>query len=223
MVEGQARGYLSKFMFYGSDVFKKIKHLSGGERIRLKLSKLLYEDINLLVMDEPTNHLDISSIETLEEALNNFKGTIIFVSHDRYFLNKMSERIVAIENGKFESYLGSYDYYKENKESRNVEKQSIDAKEKLSNCGKNSKDMWENQKEQERELRKLKSKAEKMELSILDLEEKIQEIDKDMSECSCDYNKLKDLDCMKRDMEKELEKMISEWENVVELLDGKSK
>ena len=223
MVEGQARGYLSKFMFYGSDVFKKIKHLSGGERIRLKLSKLLYEDINLLVMDEPTNHLDISSIETLEEALNNFKGTIIFVSHDRYFLNKMSERIVAIENGKFESYLGNYDYYKENKESTNVEKQSIDAKEKLSNCGKNSKDMWENQKEQERELRKLKSKAEKMELSILDLEEKIQEIDKDMSECSCDYNKLKDLDCMKRDMEKELEKMISEWENVVELLDGKSK
>ena len=103
IVEGQARGYLSKFMFYGSDVFKKIKHLSGGERIRLKLSQLLYEDINLLVMDEPTNHLDISSIETLEEALNNFKGTIIFISHDRYFLNKMSERIVAIENGQFES------------------------------------------------------------------------------------------------------------------------
>lgn len=202
---------------------KDFKILSGGEKTTVVLGKILIENPDILLLDEPTNHLDMESCEWLEGFLKSYKGMVIIVSHDRYFLNKMSERIVAIENGKFESYLGNYDYYKENKESTNVEKQSIDAKEKLSNCGKNSKDMWENQKEQERELRKLKSKAEKMELSILDLEEKIQEIDKDMSECSCDYNKLKDLDCMKRDMEKELEKMISEWENVVELLDGKSK
>ena len=194
MVEGQARGYLSKFMFYGSDVFKKIRHLSGGERIRLKLSKLLYEDINLLIMDEPTNHLDIGSIETLEEALNNFKGTIIFISHDRYFLNKMSERIVAIENGKFESYLGNYDYYKENKQLTSMEKQSTDKSDNPINCGKNSKDMWKNKKDEGRELKKLKSKAERMELNISDLEEKIREIDKSMVECACEYDKLNELD-----------------------------
>lgn len=221
MVEGQARGYLSKFMFYGSDVFKKIKHLSGGERIRLKLSQLLYEDINLLVMDEPTNHLDISSIETLEEALNNFKGTIIFISHDRYFLNKMSERIVAIENGKFESYLGNYDYYKENKLSTIVEKQSTISKEKLSNCGKNSKDMWKNKKDEEREIKKLKSKAERMELQIGELEEKIQEIDKKMIECACEYDKLNELDMIKKDLEQELDGMIESWERLVEILEAK--
>lgn len=221
MVEGQARGYLSKFMFYGSDVFKKIKHLSGGERIRLKLSKLLYEDINLLIMDEPTNHLDIGSIETLEEALNNFKGTIIFISHDRYFLNKMSERIVAIENGKFESYLGNYDYYKENKQLTSMEKQSTDESDNPINCGKNSKDMWKNKKDEGRELKKLKSKAERMELNISDLEEKIREIDKSMVECACEYDKLNELDLIKKDLEQELDGMISEWESLVETLEGK--
>lgn len=221
MVEGQARGYLSKFMFYGSDVFKKIRHLSGGERIRLKLSKLLYEDINLLIMDEPTNHLDIGSIETLEEALNNFKGTIIFISHDRYFLNKMSERIVAIENGKFESYLGNYDYYKENKQLTSMEKQSTDKSDNPINCGKNSKDMWKNKKDEGRELKKLKSKAERMELNISDLEEKIREIDKSMVECACEYDKLNELDLIKKDLEQELDGMISEWESLVETLEGK--
>ena len=87
ILEGKAREYLAKFMFYGGTVFRKVKHLSGGERIRLKLSKLLYNDINLLILDEPTNHLDIESIENLETALENFKGTIFFISHDRYFIN----------------------------------------------------------------------------------------------------------------------------------------
>ncbi|MCB2290802.1 ABC-F type ribosomal protection protein [Clostridium sp. CS001] len=110
--EGKAREYLSKFMFYGSSVFKKVRHLSGGERIRLSLSRLLYEDVNLLILDEPTNHLDIDSIETFEEALEEFKGTICFISHDRYFINKIGERIIAIEGNAFKSYPGNYDYYK---------------------------------------------------------------------------------------------------------------
>lgn len=112
ITEGKAREYLSKFMFFGSSVFKKIRHLSGGERIRLKLARLLYEDINLLVLDEPTNHLDIDSIETLEEALENFKGTLFFISHDRYFINKISERVVAIEDHGLRTNLGNYDYYR---------------------------------------------------------------------------------------------------------------
>ncbi|MGB7606125.1 MAG: ABC-F family ATP-binding cassette domain-containing protein [Lutisporaceae bacterium] len=112
ILEGKAREHLSKFMFFGSSVFKKVRHLSGGERIRLTLSKLLYENINLLILDEPTNHLDIDTIETLEEALEDFEGTIFFISHDRYFINKISEKVIAIEDKCFNSYLGNYDYYK---------------------------------------------------------------------------------------------------------------
>lgn len=112
ILEGKAREHLSKFMFFGSSVFKRIRHLSGGERIRLTLSKLLYENINLLILDEPTNHLDIDTIETLEEALEDFEGTIFFISHDRYFINKISEKVIAIEDKRFNTYLGNYDYYK---------------------------------------------------------------------------------------------------------------
>ncbi|MDR0139202.1 ABC-F type ribosomal protection protein [Metabacillus idriensis] len=110
--EGKAREYLAKFMFYKNTVFKKVKHLSGGERIRLKLGMLLFQDVNLLILDEPTNHLDIDSIETLEEALEEFTGTIFFISHDRYFINKISQRIFALEDCAFKSYLGNYDEYK---------------------------------------------------------------------------------------------------------------
>lgn len=116
ITEGKAREYLAKYMFYGANVFKKVKHLSGGERIRLKLSMLLYQDINLLILDEPTNHLDTASIEAVEKALEGFKGTIFFVSHDRYFINKTGKRVVAIENYDFHSYPGNYEVYKEIKE-----------------------------------------------------------------------------------------------------------
>ena len=140
ILEGQAREYLSKFMFFGNSVFKKVKALSGGERIRLKLSMLLYEDINLLILDEPTNHLDIDSIETLEEALEEFKGTIFFISHDRYFINKIGERIIAIEDNKLKSYLGNYDYYKEiqdrvklENEINDLQKEKVIKKEKKKN------------------------------------------------------------------------------------------
>ncbi|CAM4030700.1 hypothetical protein METH109765_18910 [Mesobacillus thioparans] len=112
IVEGKAREYLAKFMFYKKSVFKKVKFLSGGERIRLKLAMLMFQDINLLILDEPTNHLDIDSIETLEAALDDFKGTIFFISHDRYFINKIGERVVAVEDGGLKSYEGNYDDYK---------------------------------------------------------------------------------------------------------------
>ncbi len=113
ILEGKARECLAKFMFFGSNVFKKVKHLSGGERVRLKLAILLQEDINFLILDEPTNHLDTASIETIEAALESFKGTIFFISHDRYFINKISSRIVALEEHTLQSYDGNYEYYKE--------------------------------------------------------------------------------------------------------------
>lgn len=116
-VEDLTKGFENKLLFkkaellirYGENVFKKVRSLSGGEKSRLKLSELLYEDINLLILDEPTNHLDIDSIETLEEALEDFGGTILFVSHDRYFINKLCTRIVALENRGLTSYVGNYE------------------------------------------------------------------------------------------------------------------
>jgi len=115
ILEGKAREYLSKFMFFGKTVYQRVKHLSGGERVRLKLSMLLYDEINLLILDEPTNHLDINSIETLEAALEDFKGTIFFISHDRYFINKVCDRVISLEENKLVNYDGNYDFYKNKK------------------------------------------------------------------------------------------------------------
>ena len=106
ILEGPARGILAKFLFYGESVFKKVKNLSGGEKSRLKLCKLIQNDINLLILDEPTNHLDIDSRENLEEALMEFSGTILFISHDRFFINKLAERICEIEDKKIIDYHG---------------------------------------------------------------------------------------------------------------------
>ncbi|KAA0548144.1 ABC-F type ribosomal protection protein [Bacillus sp. BGMRC 2118] len=111
-VEGEARHILARFLFYGPAVFKKIKSLSGGERMRLRLAQLMHQDINVLLLDEPTNHLDIDSREVLEDALHDFDGTIFTVSHDRYFLNKLFTTILWLENHTFTSYLGSYDEVK---------------------------------------------------------------------------------------------------------------
>ncbi|MCK8059497.1 MULTISPECIES: ribosomal protection-like ABC-F family protein [unclassified Fusibacter] len=112
VLEGKAREHLARFMFYGGNVHKKIRHLSGGERIRLKLSKLFFENVNTIILDEPTNHLDIEAIESIESALADFKGTLLFISHDRYFINRMCNRIVALEEKKLVNYLGDYDDYK---------------------------------------------------------------------------------------------------------------
>lgn len=110
LVEGEARHMLAKFMFFGPDVFKRIGDLSGGERMRLRLAQLMHQDINLLILDEPTNHLDIESREVLEDALSDFDGTILAVSHDRYFLNKLFPKTVWLEQGQLTTFEGSYDW-----------------------------------------------------------------------------------------------------------------
>jgi ATP-binding cassette, subfamily F, member 3 len=111
--EGEARHILARFLFYGPAVFRKVSQLSGGERMRLRLAQLMYQDINLLILDEPTNHLDIDSCEVLEEALEQFNGTIVAVSHDRYFLNKLFKKIYWIEDGRIHFFDGNYDWAKE--------------------------------------------------------------------------------------------------------------
>ena len=113
VAEGEARHILAKFMFYGPDVFMRIGDLSGGERMRLRLAQLMYQDVNFLVLDEPTNHLDIESREVLEEALEDFTGTIVAVSHDRYFLNKLFSRTAWLEDGLMTTFEGPYNWARE--------------------------------------------------------------------------------------------------------------
>lgn len=204
ILEGQAREYLSKFMFFGNSVFKKVKALSGGERIRLKLSMLLYEDINLLILDEPTNHLDIDSIETLEEALEEFKGTIFFISHDRYFINKIGERIIAIEDNKFKSYLGNYDYYKEIQDRVKLEKEINDLqKEKVIKKEKKKKEIDE--------VKKRENEIKKLEIKIKKLEKELEGIELTMSNLELNYEELNELFSKKEELSEELEKVMEEW------------
>ncbi len=118
--EGDARHILAKFMFYGPDVFKRVGDLSGGERMRLRLAQLMHQDVNLLMLDEPTNHLDIDSREVLEEALEDFQGTIVAVSHDRYFLNKLFPRTAWLDNGVLITYEGAYEWAREKWEQHKV-------------------------------------------------------------------------------------------------------
>ena len=113
--ETQLRASLAKFLFYGENVFKRVGNLSGGEKVRLKLFELIQKKANFLILDEPTNHIDIDTREILEEALSEYHGTLFFVSHDRYFINQLAERIEYIEDNNFVEYLGNYDYYKEQK------------------------------------------------------------------------------------------------------------
>lgn len=116
--ETRLRAGLHKFMFYGQDVFKRVGNLSGGEKVRLKLFELIQKKANLLIMDEPTNHIDISTKEVLEEALQDYQGTLFFISHDRYFINQLAERTFNIENQSVDQYLGNYDYFKEQKQKK---------------------------------------------------------------------------------------------------------
>lgn len=201
IVEGKAREYLSKYMFFGSSVFKKVRHLSGGEKIRLKLAQLLFENVNLLILDEPTNHLDIDSIETFEEALEDFKGTIFFISHDRYFINKIGERVIALENYAFKSYLGNYDYYK----STRVELAQKELKEPEVKTVKTKKpkNIDENKKK-ETEKAKLEAKVE-------ELEENIAELDSEMAAEGLNHEELTKLYCRKEELTKELDSLMETW------------
>ncbi len=195
IVEGKAREYLAKFMFYKKSVFTKVKQLSGGERIRLKLAMLLYQDINLLILDEPTNHLDIPSIETLEAALEDFEGTIFFISHDRYFINRISERVVAVEDYSLKNYPGNYDSYKMIKEQKAVQVMPVP----------------EEKKKNQHSYPKQDTSAEKAEARIQRLEQELKEIDAFMAEAGSDYDRLNLLYGRKQKLNKELEEAIGLW------------
>jgi ATP-binding cassette, subfamily F, member 3 len=197
ILEGKAREYLAKFMFYKGSVFKKVRHLSGGERIRLKLAMLLFQDINLLILDEPTNHLDIDSIETLEEALEDFKGTIFFISHDRYFINKMSQRVIAVEDCGFMSYDGDYDYYRSVIEER---KRKVEMKESVVKVKKRREQAADGKQEEA-----------KVQVKVEDLEMKLAELEVVMEEGEMEYEELHQLYRRKDELSQELDSLMEDW------------
>jgi ATP-binding cassette subfamily F protein 3 len=207
MLPVELRGFLGKFLFHGEDVFRKIKSFSGGEQSRVVLAKLILSKPNFLILDEPTNHLDIASREVLENALMEFGGTILVVSHDRYFLNKIVNRIYAFEDGHLKEYLGNYSYYEEKKrEQKEKEKRKLAvAKE---------------ERKKQTEIKKVKPKIKKrslyaIERDISEIEQKIEEIDYLVStpDVYTDWQKLLELNQEKEELSKELEELYGEWEN----------
>ncbi|MEF2877423.1 MAG: ABC-F family ATP-binding cassette domain-containing protein, partial [Blautia sp.] len=178
----EIRNLLAAFLFTGDDVFKKISALSGGERGRVSLAKLMLSEANFLILDEPTNHLDITSKEILEEALNNYEGTVLYVSHDRYFINRTATRILELTNQKLVNYIGNYDYYLEKKEElTQIYAPAQEATQIVENMSATKLD-WQQQKEEQARIRKRQNDLKKTEKAIEELEARDKEIDSQLED-----------------------------------------
>ena len=217
------RNMLAAFLFTGDDVFKRIKDLSGGERGRVSLAKLMLSEANFLILDEPTNHLDITSKEILEKALNDYTGTILYVSHDRYFINQTATRILDLVNQTFVNYIGNYDYYLEKKEELTKAYASTPANtSSLPSTNTTSvsegKLSWQEQKEAQAKERKRQNDLRKTEERITQLEERDGEIDQMMMEEEIFTNSVKcqELAHEKAAIAEELEELYLRWEELAE-------
>ena len=219
----KVRNVLAAFLFTGDDVYKRIQDLSGGEQGRVSLAKLMLSDANFLILDEPTNHLDIQGKEVLEEAIRNYEGTVLYVSHDRYFINKTATRIIELFSNRFDNYIGNYDYYIEKKEdvraygdSLQKDKmplEAIDPEEAQRLEEKESKRLdWENQKELSAKRRKWQNALQKAEEKIAKLEERKEELTASMEEVGSDVGRLMEIHREQEAIEKELEEQYAIWE-----------
>jgi ATPase subunit of ABC transporter with duplicated ATPase domains len=200
--DSAARNMLAAYKFRGTDVFKKVEALSGGERTRLRLCLLMQKDVNMLILDEPTNHLDIASREWIEECVENFEGTILFVSHDRYFISRFADKIWELEDGKISIFNGTYEEYRECKEKVikvNVEKQVVKEKPKVQM--KQIKDDA-----QQSEKQKLK-----LETDISELETNIKAIELEIEQTGSDYVRLQELLQQKEELTHKLEGLYEKW------------
>jgi ATPase subunit of ABC transporter with duplicated ATPase domains len=206
--EGNARGYLAKYLFFGEMVFKKIGNLSGGERSRLKLAMLMYSEVNLLILDEPTNHLDIDSREELEEFLKEFKGTLFYVSHDRYFINNTANRVVELKNGALISYGGNYEYYKEKSSQIKDFKMVKDVREEKEERKSKKEKVLMTEKASNNEWKKMK-----LEKQIEETEEGLKLLEEEINKFSNDYEKLNALYNEKLNKQKELDCFMEEYFN----------
>lgn len=222
----EIRNTLAAFLFTGEDVFKTIKTLSGGERGRLSLAKLMLSEANFLILDEPTNHLDIMSKEILEDALCAYTGTVLYVSHDRYFINRTAHRILDLNRRTLTNYLGNYDYYLEKKEEQlakidaalsdsRPEKSAV-AKSGAGDAPSGAKQDWKAKKEQQAAQRKRENDLKKCEAQIEDLEKRNEEIDGLMvsPDVCTNVAKLQELNREKEENEKELASLYERWEEL---------
>jgi len=218
LTETEIRNMLAAFLFTGDDVFKLISSLSGGERGRVSLAKLMLSEANFLILDEPTNHLDIASKEILEEALNSYTGTVLYVSHDRYFINQTATRIMDLTNQAIVNYIGDYDYYLEKKDEMTriyAPAQETAAQEVKENVSE-TKLTWQQQKEEQALKRKRENELKKVEARIEELETRDKEIDETMVLPDICTNVA---ECTKLSREKaaiaeELEGLYEKWEEL---------
>ena len=207
----QIRNTLAAFLFTNEDVFKYIKDLSGGERGRVSLAKLMLSNANFLILDEPTNHLDITSKEILENALNSYTGTVLFVSHDRYFINSTATRIIELANKTVVNYIGNYDYYLEKKDilgakpiTNNTSKSSSSAISKLN---------WQEEKVKQAQQKKIKNEIKRTEERMALIEAEIEELDNMYADpaISSDTAKLMEIHTRKEALSKELDELYDKW------------
>lgn len=216
----QIRNTLAAFLFTGDDVYKQIKDLSGGERGRVSLAKLMLSEANFLILDEPTNHLDITSKEILEKALNDYSGTVLYVSHDRYFINQTATRILDLVNHTFVNYIGNYDYYLEKKEELTAAYTTVNADNSSASAIAESETKldWKAQKEQQAKERKRQNDLRKTEERISALEERDGEIDELMTQEDVYTNSVKcrELSEEKASIMQELEILYEKWEELAE-------
>lgn len=218
----EIRNTLAAFLFTGEDVFKQVKALSGGERGRVSLAKLMLSEANFLILDEPTNHLDILSKEILEDALNAYTGTVLYVSHDRYFINKTASRILDLNNKALTNYLGNYEYYLEKKDELAAHDsgsgQVNAAIQAASYAPSDTKQDWKAQKEQQAAQRKKENALKKCEEAIEELEQRNTQIDLLMAspEVCTDVARLQELTKEKETNETTLNELYEKWEQLSE-------
>jgi len=223
----QIRNTLAAFLFTGDDVFKKISELSGGERGRVSLAKLMLSNANFLILDEPTNHLDITSKEILEQALNDYEGTVLYVSHDRYFVNQTATRILDLYNKQFYSFAGNYDYYLEKKDVVEQPSGAVQPNGQTTTAGANtdaaesasdSKLSWQQQKEEQALKRKKENRLRKCEDDIAALEDEIAQLNEQMADpaIATDVAKLQELSKKQTALQETLEQRYEEWEELSE-------
>lgn len=217
----EIRNTLAAFLFTGEDVFKRIRDLSGGERGRVSLAKLMLSESNFLILDEPTNHLDIASKEILEDAINSYTGTVLYVSHDRYFINRTAHRILELSGQTFTQYLGNYDYYLEKRTSAANASEALGTASSAASApdtASASKLSWQEQKEKEAARRKKENALKKCEDRIAALEERDRQIDEEMGDPSVatDVAALQRLSREKEEISDELLTLMEEWEALSE-------
>ena len=220
LTETEIRNMLAAFLFTGDDVFKEISSLSGGERGRVSLAKLMLSEANFLILDEPTNHLDIASKEILEEALNSYSGTVLYVSHDRYFINQTATRILDLTHQAIVNYIGDYDYYLEKKEElteKYAPAPSDPAETRAPETDTSaSKLSWQQQKEEQARRRKLENELKKTEARIEELEKRDKEIDETLvlPDVCTNVARCTELSREKEAVLKELEELYEKWESL---------